>query len=62
MTKTAYKVVGPHPVAGICAGETVQLDDQAVNIPALIAGGHIEILKRPATTKTETKVAEEVAA
>lgn len=41
-----YKVVGPLPIAGkdgdVEPGGVVELDEQAVNIPALIAAGHVK--------------------
>ncbi len=38
---TEYLVVGRHPVAGVKPGETVSFDGDAVNVQALIDGGHI---------------------
>lgn len=48
MTKRSYKVVGSLLVAGVGTGELVQLDDETVNIPALIEAGHVEPVRKPA--------------
>ncbi|SET43435.1 hypothetical protein [Nonomuraea wenchangensis] len=63
MTKRAYRVSGPRPVAGVGTGGTVHLDPEAVNIPALIEAGHIEIVRKPSVKESAPeKTAEEVAA
>jgi len=46
-----YRVVGSSRVAGVDPGGTVDLDPDRVNIPALIAGGHVEPVKAPAREK-----------
>lgn len=47
-----YRVVGDQEIAGATKGETVDLDPEHVNIPALLAGGHIEEIKSGSGTKT----------
>lgn len=42
-----YRVVGSSRVAGVDPGGTVELDPDRVNIPALIAGGHVEPVETP---------------
>lgn len=37
-----YKVVGPVEVGGVAPGKVVELDEQEVNVAALIEAGHIE--------------------
>lgn len=44
MTVKKYRVTGPFEVAGKPAGEIVELDDDVIDIPSLIDGGHIERL------------------
>ncbi|MFI7042585.1 hypothetical protein ACIBI0_38410 [Microbispora rosea] len=48
-----YRVVGSSRVAGVDPGGTVDLDPERVNIPALVAGGHVEPVKAPAKAKAQ---------
>jgi hypothetical protein len=50
---TEYKVIGPLEVAGKATGEIVELDPEEVNIPALIAGGHVEPVDAPPAARTD---------
>lgn len=50
MDKIRAKVTGPNEVAGVAPGGTVELDPAAVNIAALVEGGHIELTKAAAKT------------
>lgn len=45
-----YRVVGSRPICGVLPGEIVRLDPESVNIPALIAAGHVKLEpeKKPA--------------
>ena len=45
------KVIGPYEVAGARTGRTVELDDEQVNLAALIDAGHIELILEPAPEK-----------
>lgn len=47
-----YKVVGDLEIAGATKGETVDLDPEHVNIPALLAAGHVEEIKSGSGTKS----------
>jgi len=47
------KVIGPREIGGVQPGRTVTLDDELVNVAALIDGGHIELL--PPEPKKSTK-------
>ena len=47
------KVVGPLRVAGACRGEIVDLDQDQVNIPALIAAGHVQPAPAPQSKKAK---------
>jgi hypothetical protein len=38
------KVIGPFEVAGVAPGGTVDLDDERVNVSALVASRNVEIL------------------
>ncbi len=46
------KVIGNLEIAGVAPGGVVDLDPDTVNIPALIAGGHVEEIKSPSGAKT----------
>lgn len=46
-----FTVIGQCEIAGVLPGNVVELDPQQVNIPALIAGGHI---KPASDTEDET--------
>lgn len=52
-----YRVIGDRPVCGVGTGEIVRLDGETVNIPALIAAGHVELVedKKPAGNKSKAK-------
>lgn len=48
-----FKVIGVCEVGGVEPGGVVELDPEKVNIPALIAGGHVEpVAERKATRTT----------
>lgn len=48
------KVIGPFPVNGAVPGETTSLDDEVLNIPALVESGHVElVVSESSTTKAE---------
>ncbi len=55
-----YRVIGDRPVCGVGNGEIVRLDGETVNIPALIAAGHVELVesKKPAGSKSTAKKSE----
>lgn len=44
-----YRVTGSRCVAGVEPGGTVELDLERVNVPALISGGHVELVAPPET-------------
>ncbi len=46
-----YNVIGEYAVGGVAPGGTVELDPDAVNIPALIEGGHVEPAKPAKSAK-----------
>lgn len=50
-----YKVVGPVKVDDVEPGGTVTLDPDRVNVPALIAAGHIEPVRPPKESATPAK-------
>lgn len=41
------KVIGLLPVGGVAPGGTVELDDELVNIPALVDSELVELLPEP---------------
>lgn len=45
------KVIGRSEVCGVAPGGTVVLDDEVINIPALIDGAFIEMLPEPTKRK-----------
>jgi hypothetical protein len=49
---TEYTVVGPIRIGNAEPGETVRLDPDEVNIPALLEAGAIEPVKSKSTTST----------
>lgn len=42
------EIVGDCEVAGHRKPDVISLDPDAVNIPALVAGGHVRVLDQPA--------------
>ncbi len=48
MAAHRYEVIGPFEIAGAANGETVTLDDDELNIPALVEAGHIRPLSKAA--------------
>ncbi len=44
MATVKAKVIGPFDVCGVAPGGRVVLDDEAVNIPALLAARHVELI------------------
>jgi hypothetical protein len=38
------KVIGPFPVNGANPGETTTLDDEVLNVAALVESGHVELV------------------
>ena len=38
------EVIGPNRIGGARKGETVDLDPDVVNVPALVAAGHVRVL------------------
>lgn len=44
MDSIRCKVIGDCEIAGVATGGIVELDPETVNIDALVAGGHIEVL------------------
>lgn len=45
MATHKVKVIGPFEVNGVAPGRRTTLDDELVNLPALLAARHIELLK-----------------
>lgn len=41
------KVIGPFEVSGVATGGTVVLDDEQVNVSALLAARHVELIPEP---------------
>ena len=41
------EVIGPLRVAGARTGDVVDLDPAAVNVAALVEGGHVKVLPEP---------------
>lgn len=48
MANHRYEVIGPFEIAGAAPGETVNIDDDELNVPALIEAGHIKPLSKAA--------------
>lgn len=44
MVMIRCKVIGENEVAGATPGHEVEINDELVNIPALVEGGHVEVL------------------
>jgi hypothetical protein len=60
MAEETYRVVGGLDVAGVPNGETVTLAalleyDPLVNVSALVAGNHLELVTSGAETPAKTK-------
>lgn len=51
-----YRVIGPHRVADTDPGGTVELDPERVNIAALIAAGHVELVKKSAARASKIDI------
>lgn len=52
MAQHKAKVIGPFEVCGVKPGRSVVLDDDVVNIDALLAARHVElVVEKPATKK-----------
>lgn len=50
MAKVRCEVTGPLLVDGVGKGGTVELDDEVVQIDALVAAGHVKLVdKKPKT-------------
>lgn len=47
MAVKKYLVIGFHEVNGAKTGEEVELDDEKINVTALIQGGHIMEMQEP---------------
>jgi hypothetical protein len=45
------KVTGPFPVNGVAPGGKVVLDDELVNLPALLAARLVELVPAPKSKK-----------
>jgi len=41
------KVIGPHEVGGVGTGGTVLLDDEVVNVTALVSARNVELIPEP---------------
>lgn len=52
-----YRVTGPVPIYGVHPGEIVRLDPETVNIPALLAAGHVRL--EPVKTPSKPKAAKD---
>lgn len=50
------KVIGTQEVGGVAPGGTVTLDDERINIPALVDAGAVELVAEP---KRKTKKADD---
>lgn len=51
-----YKVIGPHSIAGVSTGGTVDLeDDKDVDAAALVAAGHLEPVRVPVERRPKTE-------
>lgn len=48
MANHRYEVIGPHNINGAAPGETVNLDDDEFNIPALVEAGHVKPVSKAA--------------
>ena len=60
MAEETFKVIGGLEVAGTPNGETITRTklleyDQHINVDALVAGGHLELVKGGSQAKSETK-------
>lgn len=53
MANHRYEVIGPFDIAGAKPGETVMIDDDELNVPALIEAGHVKPLSKAAKNVTE---------
>lgn len=51
------KVIGENEVAGAQPGSEVSIDDEAVNIPALVEGGHVELIPAEPQAEPESPAA-----
>lgn len=60
MSEDLYKVVGSRAINGVEPGGTTTLDPDQVNIPALIAAGHVELVAKPSRSKPKTTKGEGV--
>lgn len=50
------KVIGDFPVNGAAPGETTTLDDEVLNVAALVESGHVElVVSESSLTKDELK-------
>jgi hypothetical protein len=54
MSDDLYKVVGSRAINGVEPGGTTTLDPDQVNIPALIAAGHVEPVVKTSRSKPTT--------
>lgn len=50
------KVIGPHKVGGVATGGTVELDDEVVNVAALVSGGNVELIPAPESKPAKAAV------
>lgn len=50
------KVIGSQPVAGVATGGLVELDDEKVNVDALVAGESVELIPAPKPSAAKSKV------
>jgi len=48
-----FKVTGPFEIGGVAPGGTVELDESAVNVDALVWAGHVEPVKPAAKAKKD---------
>lgn len=48
MANHRYEVIGPFEIAGAKPGESVTIDDDELNVAALIEAGHVKPLSKAA--------------
>jgi hypothetical protein len=44
VARRKVRVIGPCEIAGVARGGTVDLEDTVINVDALVAAGHVEVL------------------
>ncbi len=52
MAKVKCKVIGPEEVLGVAAPGEVEVDDEVYNLPAMVQGGHVEVIAETAPKET----------